>query len=100
MVSPTKLADAYIKETKSGLSDRFVKKYLKGRGRYGATSLAKTAKLEMIFQERETGFKSRESDPLEWVRNRLRERRKEYVKSAEELYEAKRTTRPIKPVYI
>lgn len=76
-----------------------VKRYLRGRGRYGATPHPITTLLEITLQERDKPFAMRTKDPLEWVRDRLRERQKPFVKSAEELYIETRKKRPIKEVY-
>ncbi len=74
---------------------------MRGRGRYGATPHPKTARLEIVLQERQNGgFKKRtEEDPLEWIRMRLRNRKKDHVSTAEEIYREKRLVRPIKPIY-
>ncbi|KAJ3367661.1 hypothetical protein HDU91_001228 [Kappamyces sp. JEL0680] len=96
-------ADAYIKESSHGLSQKFIKKYVRGRGRYGATPHPKAARLEIVLQERANGvgFKKRtDDDPLEWVRVRLRERRKSFVANAEGTYTDKRNLRPIKSVFV
>jgi hypothetical protein len=99
-LSKTYIADAYVKESKTGISEQFTKKYLRGRGRYGATPHPKFARLELIFQQREQGFAARENDPLEWVRVRMRQRKKNSTKTALELYEEKRQKRIIKPIYV
>jgi hypothetical protein len=99
-LSKTYIADAYVKDSKTGVSTRFIKKYLRGRGRYGATPHPKFARLEFVLQQREKGFAVRENDPLEWVRTRLRERRSEFTKNAEEVYQEYRVKRPIKPIYV
>jgi hypothetical protein len=76
----------YVKNSSHGLSQRFTDKYLRGRGRYGATANPKTARLELILQQRETGFSSREiDDPLEWLRVRLRNKKAHCAKSASEI---------------
>ncbi|KAJ3268061.1 hypothetical protein HDV01_003502 [Terramyces sp. JEL0728] len=95
----TFIADAYVKNTKHGLQTRFVKKYLRGRGRYGATPHPLVCKLEFILQERALGFQKRINDPLEWLRSKLRDRKRETTETAEQLYQQKRNKRPIKPVY-
>ncbi len=70
-----------------------------GRGRYGSTPHPKICRLEFYLQEREKPFDLRENDPLEWVRQRLRDSRRKYVDLSEKVYEEKRRSRPIKPVY-
>lgn len=97
----TILAHAFIKESAHGLSQRFIKAYVKGRGRYGATPHPKLARLEIILQERlNGGFKKREEeDPLEWIRVRLRNAQKNIVPGPEELYNLKIQQRPKKNVY-
>jgi ribosomal protein L22 len=99
-LSKTYIADAYVKNTSTGISQQFIKKFLRGRGRYGATPHAKISRLEFILQEREKPFAVRVNDPLEWVRVRLRERRKEFTKTAEEIYQEYRERKPIKPIYV
>jgi hypothetical protein len=96
------IAEAYVHASSHGLSRRFVEKYLRGRGRYGATPHVKTARLEILIQQRENGgFKKRESgDPLEWLRIRLRERKKGVVVGAEDLWTERRKSRPAKQVYL
>jgi pyruvate/oxaloacetate carboxyltransferase len=75
------------------------KRYLRGRGRYGATPHPKVATLDLILQEREKPFAVKENDPLEWVRAKLRDHKQEFVKNADQIYAEKRAKRPIKPVY-
>jgi hypothetical protein len=72
---------------------------LRGRGRYGATPHPKTAKLEITFQERERGFSIRDADPLEWIRSRLRDRKRDITPTATEIYATKREKRPIKEIF-
>lgn len=80
-------AEAYIMNSAHGLSQRFMAKYLRGRGRYGATPDPKTARLKLILQERPAvGFALREkSDPLEWLRIRLRNAKKPMAKTAQQI---------------
>jgi hypothetical protein len=94
----TFIADAYVKNG-TGLSKRFVKKYLKGRGRYGSTPHPKTAKIQIIFQQREKEFQKRLEDPLEWIRKRLRDRKRSTTKTANQIYIEKRQSRPLKVIY-
>lgn len=63
-LSKTYIAEAFVKNSSHGLSKLFVKKYLKGRGRYGSTPHPKTALLEFTFQQRKKQFKSKLDDPL------------------------------------
>ncbi|KAI8892520.1 hypothetical protein BC833DRAFT_611438 [Globomyces pollinis-pini] len=95
----TYIAEAYVKGHAPGLSKTFQKKYLFGRGRYGATPHPKIATIEFILQERQVPFAIRKSDPLEWVRSRLRERKKDFVLTADQIYQKKRLERPVKTVY-
>jgi hypothetical protein len=95
----TYIADAYVLNTSNGLAKKFVKKYLKGRGRYGSTPHAKVAKLQIILQERDKPFQARSADPLEWIRARLRERKRSHVQTADEIYTLARIKRPVKVVY-
>lgn len=89
-LSNTYIAEAYVKESAHGLSQRFQSKYLRGRGRYGATPHPKTARLEIILQERTKGFTCKEqADPLEWLRVRLRNKKKDLIKTAENIAELK-----------
>ncbi|KAJ3157460.1 Rab geranylgeranyltransferase [Geranomyces michiganensis] len=83
----TYIADAYVKQNAAILQTYLVKRYLRGRGRYGATPHPVSTLLELTLQERDKPFAARESDPLEWVRDRLRERQKPFAKTAEEVYE-------------
>lgn len=99
VLEKTFIADAYVLNTSNGLSKRFVKKYLKGRGRYGSTPHAKVAKLQIILQERDKPFQARSADPLEWIRARLRERKRDFVPTADEIYTQSRIKRPVKVVY-
>ncbi|KAJ3097002.1 hypothetical protein HDU97_005338 [Phlyctochytrium planicorne] len=68
----TFVADAFVKKNGAILCQEMKARYLRGRGRFGATPHAKTALLEFVLQEREKGFRRKESDPLEWIRRRLR----------------------------
>lgn len=98
-ISQANPADAYIKNSSHGLSQKFVKKYLRGRGRYGATPHPKTARLEVILQEREKRFVMREQDPLEWVRVRLRDVKKEGTQTASQICEEMKMKRLVKAVF-
>ena len=92
-------ADAYVLEKGGIFSTKLLKKYIRGRGRYGATPTPKTGLIQLILQEREKEFTGRSKDPLEWIRNRLREKQRPWVASPEAIYEAKRKARPVKPVF-
>ncbi|KAI8928801.1 hypothetical protein BC831DRAFT_446628 [Entophlyctis helioformis] len=96
----TYIAEAFARENKAILSKELVRKYLRGRGRYGATPHIKSALLEVTLQERDKPFAVRENDPLEWVRVRMRNRLAGYIPDAESVYTKKRTARPVKPVYV
>ncbi|KAJ3300006.1 hypothetical protein HK104_005260 [Borealophlyctis nickersoniae] len=98
-LTKTYVADAFVKENAAILSERLVKKFIKGRGRYGATAQPKTALLEIMLQERDRPFEKREADPLEWLRVRLRERQRQWVPTPDEIYKDFRERRPIKPVF-
>ncbi|KAI8826841.1 uncharacterized protein EV422DRAFT_511621 [Fimicolochytrium jonesii] len=95
----TYIADAYVKKNGAILQTQLLKKYLRGRGRYGATPHPITTLLEITLQERDTPFKAVQKDPLEWVRERLRQRQVLFAKSAEEVYREVRGRRRIKEVY-
>ncbi|KAK5665212.1 hypothetical protein QVD99_008057 [Batrachochytrium dendrobatidis] len=82
------------------LSKEIKQKFLRGRGRYGATPHIKTALLKIVLQEREKPFDVRHNDPLEWIRCRLRKVHKEFTPSAEELYTKIRKECPVKPIYV
>ncbi|KAJ3189220.1 hypothetical protein HDU85_002845 [Gaertneriomyces sp. JEL0708] len=97
-LSKTYVADAYVKDS-AILQMQMVKMYLRGRGRYGATPHPKSALLEITLQEREKPFAVRENDPLEWVREKLRDKQRQFTKSAEEVYAQTRSKRPVKEVY-
>ena len=81
------------------LSTNMQKRYIKGRGRYGATPHVNASLVKLILQERDKPFLMRESDPLEWVRERLRQRQEPWVKNVDEVYEKARANRPIKAVH-
>ncbi|KAJ3185003.1 hypothetical protein HDU87_002569 [Geranomyces variabilis] len=95
----TYVADAYVKQNAAILQTYLVKRYLRGRGRYGATPHPVSTLLELTLQERVKPFAARESDPLEWVRDRLRERQKPFAKTAEEVYTDVRSRRKVKEVH-
>ncbi|KAJ3059968.1 hypothetical protein HK102_009734, partial [Quaeritorhiza haematococci] len=97
-LSKTYIADVYVH--KSAILPRLlVKKYLRGRGRYGATPHPKTCLLHVTLQERTKPFVKRERDPLEWIRERLREAQRPHCKAPDQVYEELRIKRPIKAVY-
>ncbi|KAJ3203970.1 hypothetical protein HDU67_009847 [Dinochytrium kinnereticum] len=95
----TYIADAFVQKNGAVLSQELQKRYLRGRGRYGATPHAKTALVELTLQERERPFPKREGDPLEWIRRRLRLRLGEVVEGPEEVYEGVRRRRVVKTVH-
>ncbi|KAJ3005143.1 hypothetical protein HKX48_000846, partial [Thoreauomyces humboldtii] len=95
----TYIADAYVKKNAAILQSHLVKRYLRGRGRYGATPHPVSTLLELTLQERDAPFPVRENDPLEWVRDRLRQRQKPFVKTAEEIYTEKRERRKVKEIF-
>ena len=68
----TFVAHGYVSCKQQGLQPRFIK-MVKGRGRYGSTPHAKFSRLEWIFQERQDGFEKRLRDPLEKIRQKLRD---------------------------
>ncbi|KAJ3041048.1 hypothetical protein HDV00_009948 [Rhizophlyctis rosea] len=98
-LNKTYVAD--VKVTKNGavLSKNMRKKYIFGRGRYGATPHVKSTLVEIVLQERDKPFLMRTSDPLEWVRERLRQKQEPWVPKVEDMYHSMRSVRPIKPVH-
>jgi hypothetical protein len=92
---------AYSSATKSlaGFSEKFLKKYVRGVGRFGVSGNPIGCSVRLVLQERKVDFESRLNDPLEWMRNQLRASQKEYTQTAEEIYTAKRAARPIKEVH-
>ena len=58
------IAHMYVLNNAAVLSNGWSKRYLRGRGRYGATPHPKTALLQFILQEREKPFTKRVADPL------------------------------------
>ncbi|TPX58054.1 hypothetical protein PhCBS80983_g03406 [Powellomyces hirtus] len=98
-LNKTYVADAYVKKNAAILQNYLVKRYLRGRGRYGSTPHPVSTLLELTLQERDKPFQVRENDPLEWLRDRLRERQKPFAKSAEQVYEEVRTRRKVKEVF-
>ena len=92
-------ADAYIKKDEGSLSNVMIKKYLKGRGRYGATPHAKVALFSVVLQERSRPFDFRLADPLEPIKARLRARQVPFTKTATELYQQSRIRRPVKALF-
>ncbi|KAJ1567086.1 hypothetical protein HK096_011022 [Nowakowskiella sp. JEL0078] len=97
-LNKTYIADVYAFR-EAIASKVFIKAYVRGRGRYGSTPHPITSMLSFILQEREEPFKKRVNDPLEWIRDRLRQRQTEFEKSADEIYIEKRQKRPIKVIY-
>nr|KAJ3418158.1 hypothetical protein HK105_000272 [Polyrhizophydium stewartii] len=95
----TYVAEAITRKNKAIVSEQLMKKYLRGRGRYGATPHIKSALIEVVLQERGKPFAVRLNDPLEWIRVRLRQRYAGIVPDAETVYEKMRTKRPVKPVF-
>ncbi|EGF83636.1 hypothetical protein BATDEDRAFT_86037 [Batrachochytrium dendrobatidis JAM81] len=93
-------ADITARDGEVILSKEIKQKFLRGRGRYGATPHIKTALLKIVLQEREKPFDVRHNDPLEWIRCRLRKVHKEFTPSAEELYTKIRKECPVKPIYV
>jgi hypothetical protein len=76
------------------------KKLLFGRARYGSSPHFKSTLLKFTFQQREKAFVKREGDPLEWVRERMREKLGGGEKGlASVVYERVREARPVKVVY-
>ncbi|ORY37049.1 hypothetical protein BCR33DRAFT_721690 [Rhizoclosmatium globosum] len=61
-LNKTYVADAFVKPDGAVLSAQFKSRFLRGRGRYGST------------QHPRCSLCSREADPLEWIRKRLRDR--------------------------
>ncbi|KAJ3412785.1 hypothetical protein HDV05_000252 [Chytridiales sp. JEL 0842] len=95
-LSKTYIADGYVKKNAAVLSKPLQKRYIRGRGRYGATPHPKTCLLELTLQERNKPFDRKLADPLEWIRARLRDRLRPFTKSPDEVYEAVKTKRPPK----
>ncbi|TPX34737.1 hypothetical protein SmJEL517_g02712 [Synchytrium microbalum] len=95
----TYVAHCMLSQTNEHLSQTHMRKYVKGRGRYGSTPHPLVTCLDFTFQERSSGFQTRKNDPLEWIRLRLRNQQKPYTKTAQEYYEEKRAVRKVKPLY-
>ncbi|KAJ3096722.1 hypothetical protein HK100_005505, partial [Physocladia obscura] len=68
------VADVFVRKDAAILSAQFTKRFLRGRGRYGAVQHPKTALLELVLQLRDRPFDKIQNDPLEWLRKRLRDR--------------------------
>jgi hypothetical protein len=92
----TYVADAHADNKNAVFSKQLLKKYIRGRGRYGAIPHAKTGSLEFILQERTKGFEAREKDEMEWIRQKLRSK---HVVDVEAVYQQKRQNRPIKAIF-
>lgn len=92
---------AYSSATKSleGFSAKFLKKYVRGVGRFGVSSNPIGCSVKLVLQERKAPFESRSNDPLEWMRSQLRATQSEYTQTAEQVYATKRAARPIKEVF-
>ncbi|KAI9204882.1 uncharacterized protein BJ171DRAFT_503945 [Polychytrium aggregatum] len=97
-LNKTYIAEAYVKP-EAVLSEKLTKNFIRGRGRYGSTPHIVSSILQLTLQEREKPFKKRLDDPLEFIRERLRERQQAYIVDAEQVYQTVRAKRPIKPVY-
>ncbi|KAI9101938.1 hypothetical protein DFS34DRAFT_612052 [Phlyctochytrium arcticum] len=98
-LSKTYIADVYVKQNAAIIQTQLEKKFIKGRGRYGATPHPVTTLWEITLQERDKPFAKVERDPLEWIRVRLRERQKPYVQTAEDIYSEIRDKRVVKEVF-
>lgn len=83
----TYIADAYSR--KDALLSNGLKKYIKGRGRYGSTPQFVSTTVRLVLQERTKGFARRMQDPLEPLREKIRSR------SAP----SEPAVHPVKPVY-
>ena len=92
-------ADAFAQEQGAIVSQNLMKQYLRGRGRYGATPTPITTLLHLILQERDVPFKARAEDPLEWIREKLRERQRPWVQTPQQVYESARKSCPLKVVH-
>lgn len=95
----TYIADLYANPKGCIFSQNFKRKYIRGRGRYGATPTPISTSLEIMLQERQEPFARKENDPLEPIKNKLREKQRPWVKSIDEIYKDFRCKRPIKIIY-
>ncbi|KAI9363995.1 hypothetical protein DFJ73DRAFT_810558 [Zopfochytrium polystomum] len=96
-LSKTYVADCFVERNGAVLSQEFVRRFIRGRGRYGATPHPVSSLVEVTLQERERPFDRRLADPLEWIRNRLRSRVRDQTPSPEEVY--RKTKRQEKQIY-
>ncbi|KAI8617484.1 hypothetical protein BC830DRAFT_1113196 [Chytriomyces sp. MP71] len=95
----TYVADAFIKADGAVLSSQFKRRFLRGRGRYGATQHPITGMLEITLQERDRPFKRRAADPLEWIRTRFRSRVAGGSRKVMDVYEKAASKKVVKDVY-
>ncbi|KAI8812278.1 hypothetical protein BJ742DRAFT_768357 [Cladochytrium replicatum] len=98
VLSKTYIADVYT-ESGAVISRYFQRRFIRGRGRYGATPQYVSATLAFTLQERDRPFRVRTSDPLEWIREKLRERQREWTPTVDEIYAEERSVKKIKPIY-
>lgn len=95
----TYIADVYANPKGALFSKNLIRKYVRGRGRYGATPTPLSTNLEIMLQEREVPFSLKQNDPLEPIKDKLREKQRQWVKSVHEIYSDFRIKRPIKKIY-
>lgn len=81
------------------VSQQLKSRYLRGRGRYGSTMFPEISTVDIILQERSQPFRMKSEDPLEWVRDKLRDSQRNFVNDAEQVYALRRKARPVKTVY-
>ena len=84
----TYVADAHA-EPRAPLSQVLEKKYLRGRGRYGSSPHPKVNTVHLVLQEREKPLIQSVHQP--WLDRKSIQ--------LEQVYEIKRSQRPIKPIH-
>jgi hypothetical protein len=93
-------ADAFIHENDAILSEKLVKQYFRGRGRYGAIPHGKSALLTLVLQQRDKPFQKKAQDPLEPLKDILRDKKKDWVPHDPiQIVEQAKSRRPSKPLY-
>ncbi len=93
------LANMTALKNKGVYSENLLKKYIKGRGVYGGTPHPLTTLVKTVVQERNVPFAFRQNDPLEWIRDRLRQSQVNYCSTPQSIYQQLKKSRSVKPLY-
>lgn len=93
-LSKTYIAHCRADEGLEGFSMKFIRKSVRGIGKYGVAGLPVASRVKIVLQEREVGFEEREKDSLEYLRVIMRNGQKEFTETSDQVFLRMQKSRP------